>query len=196
MKILKSILLAITLTATLAAAEGLEGQVFIATKGGATVRLGATTVMLVESIIAKSNCAAVLVKTQKKIESDIRADEIKERLTNLAKAMGRMTKENRAVAEQTFARLRAEYLSMQKDREYNTSIYSRLNAMDWKPEQTVATDADGNFTMKQPPADRRWMLVAFNSRNIGRDMVETYIWIVPVLPGQKQLLQNNNLLGN
>ena len=187
----------------------LSGQVFVSTKGGESVKLGAVHVALFASDSIDILLAGVKVYADAKIEplreplaaakATLEEAEGAEKITGdafLKPTEGNFTAKKSAYdeAREYADRARAQYHNIRvKESFYYSGAFYFTYLL--SPIQTAETDAEGKFVIGVPKTGR-FVIAAQAKRTVGEE-TEPYYWLLPVsLEGQQQHVQNlsnNNL---
>jgi len=167
-----------------------DGQIYITTKGAATIRLSSVRVRVYQPDAFKNAQKAWVNDCLSILRAKTNDIEWRNRVSNLVKAMPQMTTANQVVARKTYDTLVAQI-------ETNSPVARRepdflpvfLRKVDLQPLSTTTSDAEGNFSLEVPPGS--WLAVAFASRKVGSED-ERYTWIVPIPESGRLLLNNLN----
>jgi hypothetical protein len=182
----------------------LFGQVFVSTKGGESIKLGAVQVSLfardpinillaglkayADAKIELSHESSAVAKTameQAEVAEQIASDAYVKSIASGEYKAARQTSDQARKAADT---ARDQYFSKTRDESvyYSGDFYfSYLRS----PLQTAETDADGKFVIEVPRTGS--FVIAARDRRSLWDTSEKYYWLQPVsLEGQQQRVQN------
>ena len=201
MKILTLLMLILSMAWAAAASESIriEGQIFIARKDRETVKLSSVTVRIVPRKVAQE----VIEGLSKIRKLEGVNDQLRERSFALVKALPKLSPEKAALANKTLETLREQVVGNSKiiselrgkcleDRSASLgNIYFTFGQARWQAAKIVQTDPDGRFLAEVPPGE--YFIVAWATRTI-LDHEEKYLWAIEAKPGERNLLNNSNLL--
>jgi hypothetical protein len=181
----------------------LEGEVFIVTKGGQSIKLGLVEVALLPlepllPYLAEKKAAEESIAAQ--LDSEIEAAKADEKSKDARLQAARSYDVLSKAGSEAYTKAYNEYYRanyfcedlLGKRRAFPSGSYYFRNL----PQSIVSTqtDSDGKFTI-EVPAQGEFALAARSQRSVGSS-VENYFWLVKVSPDQhakKLMLSNGNL---
>lgn len=198
---MKSIVIALALCVSLArllfAAEivKVDGEVYITQANAATVRMSSVKVYFVENSRALEVMKIARELRKRKAINDDMRERAKE-LVKLRGAQGATARKTLAQfdvlvrSNQAVSLRQMEAIGITLQSVNSLELSQVLREADWKAAHKAETDADGKFSIALPAGE--WTAVARAQRRVV-DKEEDYFWIQTVKPGQKFLLNNNNV---
>lgn len=170
-----------------------DGQIYVTRKDRETVKMSLVTVRIVDRLAAQKIVAEAGERKERVRLAVARDRDWRERSLALATAIPRMNQADSAKARETLATLRTLVISNRPFASTDLADSKEsdlLRLVQWPSAKTVETDADGVFRLDLPAGD--WTAVAWAQRRVV-DAEEKYLWVVPVRPGERTLLNNGNL---
>lgn len=172
---MKTLILFLCLACSLAA-ESISGQIFIATQGGQSYKLGAVNVV----IFSASSVDAYMSAARPEYLAALKIiDEEEKRLWAVYKALPRDDHENKLRGLEKL-QAQAELRDSKK-----AALYRNMRA---EALLKTMSDADGRFEFSPP--DTPYYIAATGSRKVG-DKTERYVWLVPSSELTKPMLLTN-----